>query len=469
MRNALKDRLEHLAERSRPVGAIALLDRVERQLAGEPTTGLVARRPSRPWFAYAAALVTVLVLGSVTWIGLTRPTDPAPPFGSDPIDRWGLATVDLPDTVEEVVAVFESMPADLAGIPLTGDPTGGHLVEYGEGGPSLSYQTASEHLRLPDGTISTPAEWLELMSGASEFDVIGYVVDEPVVWLYASYAAADGSPDAGQILEVGDANGEFLFGFGAPTGEGLDAIVAAFIDTAERLAVGEVATTTSAPDETVTTLPEPIEIPARVDDPAWIDFSFTSAVDVEGSGEWVEDPDKLIDVGAFVVRLVVNGEVTDVWPWHVGGDIALGGRPGIEIVVVGPEPNPYTPGEYAQEVEGVVPPGPDPDATHELAVWAVEEIGPGAYVITDVAPLVRSGENMGYGALVEVAREYDLCSVQAVVEGNLYAYLDHADPEMEVFYPATLVFTVTADGRVETVDPSLVSCILAPDWETRGY
>jgi hypothetical protein len=242
MTHALKERLERLADESRPVGATALMERVERQLTGAPTTGLVARPAAkRPMLAYVAAFVAVLLVGSFTWIGLTRSDEPSSPADGGPVDRWGLAAVDLPDTEGEIAAVFQSMPAELDGLPVVGDRSDGHGAAYGERGNEEVYAgyATSEHRVMPDGTVTSPAEWLTLMATAPEFDVIGYVVDEPVVWLYATYAARDGSPDAGHMLEVGDADGEFLFAFGAPTGAELDAIVAAFIDTTERLAAGE--------------------------------------------------------------------------------------------------------------------------------------------------------------------------------------------------------------------------------------
>lgn len=235
MTHEVKRQLERLADQSRPVGVDVLMQRVERQLMGEPTTGLVSRKVGwRPVLVYALTCVVVLVIGAGTWVGLTRPDSSFRRAEGEAVDRWGLATLDLPETMAEVAAVFESMPDHLDGIPLTSDPTGGHLVEYGEDGPSLIVQVASEHL-VEDGARMTPAEALRRMADADELDVVGYVVDEPVVWLHATYAAADGSPDTGRMLDLGAADGGFIFEFGAPTTDALDAIVAAFIEAVAAL------------------------------------------------------------------------------------------------------------------------------------------------------------------------------------------------------------------------------------------
>ena len=76
---------------------------------------------------------------------------------------------------------------------------------------------------------------------------------------------------------------------------------------------------------------------------------------------------------------------------------------------------------------------------------------------------------MGYGALVTIGREYDLCRVDDTVRGSAYAWFDVEDPAMEIFYPASLAVTVLDDGTVEVISPDLVECIVNADWETRGY
>lgn len=230
------------------------------------------------------------------------------------------------------------------------------------------------------------------------------------------------------------------------------------------------ATTTHAPSTTSTILERmPSEDPA---DPGWVGVGFTAGAKFEwfeGAyrriDTWVENPVALDNVGHWNVRLFVGGQAIDLWVWHSGSSHAGG----LELLVVAAEPNPYMPGEYEQEIEGVVARSPSPEAQHHLGLWAIERHDRGRYVITDVAPLTRSGQNMGYTSLVEVWREYDLCAVAASVTGDVYAYIDHEDPEVEESYPATLVYSVSDGGQIVSIDPKLVSCILAPDWEARGY
>lgn len=228
--------------------------------------------------------------------------------------------------------------------------------------------------------------------------------------------------------------------------------------------------TTHSPSTTSTIVERvPSDDPA---DPAWVGVGFTAGAMFEwGDGAyhridtWVENPDALDNVGHWSVRLFVAGQAIDLWVWHRGSSYSGGN----ELLIVGAEPNPYMPGEYEQEIEGVVASPPNPDAQHHLGLWAIERRHRGRPVITDVAPLTRSGQNMGHGALVEVWREYDLCAVDVSTTDDVYAYFDHEDPEMEEFYTATLVYSVSDEGEIVPIDPELVSCILAPDWETRGY
>ena len=238
------------------------------------------------------------------------------------------------------------------------------------------------------------------------------------------------------------------------------------------LAPPTTATTTAArAPSTTSTIVErvPSDDPA---DPAWVGVGFTAGAKVEWVDgayhridTWVENPDALDNVGHWNVRLFVAGQAIDLWVWHRGSSHAGSN----ELLVVAAEPNPYMPGEYEQEIEGVVVSPPSPDAQHHLGLWAIERHHRGRSVITDVAPLTRSGQNMGYVALVEVWHEYDLCAVDVSVADDVYAYFDHEDPEMEEFYTATLAYAVSDEGEIVPIDPEIVSCILAPDWETRGY
>ncbi len=229
-----------------------------------------------------------------------------------------------------------------------------------------------------------------------------------------------------------------------------------------------VSRTTVPPAPTTTTVvypPEPV-------DGGWFGIEFTAGTDIgwvdeeTGIGRldtWTEAPDALDHVGYRTVRLFVGGEPGDLWVWHAGG----GSR--VTALVVGREPNPYAPSEYEVEIEGASRIEPDAAATHALAVWAIDRTASGRWVVTDVMPMVRSGANMSYGALVDTSRQYDLCDVDESIGVDVYAYFDHDDPVVEQFYPASDAFGVGEGGQLVVIDGLHVRCILAPDWETRGY
>jgi hypothetical protein len=152
---------------------------------------------------------------------------------SAPSDDWGLATVDLPDTVEEIAAAYDSMPAEVAGFRRVGGPSGEHLVDYGgEGanGPSL-WNQGGDH-RIVNGEGLSPAEFLAFMAGTGELDIIDSHLEGEVVWLQVATPVGDQSGEwAEYMLACGDADGEHLFFFNAFSPEDLDAVVKAFVQT----------------------------------------------------------------------------------------------------------------------------------------------------------------------------------------------------------------------------------------------
>jgi hypothetical protein len=147
---------------------------------------------------------------------------------AQPADPWGLTTIELPGTVEEIAEVFDGLPADLAGFTRI-DPGGGeHLVDYGEGGPSLFFQ-GGESLVGMDGQPTTPAEWLPIVVESGEMDLLGSDLEGEVVWVHGSAEADD---ELEYFVMCGDADGSALFVFTASSLEDLDALVGAFVEVA---------------------------------------------------------------------------------------------------------------------------------------------------------------------------------------------------------------------------------------------
>jgi hypothetical protein len=152
----------------------------------------------------------------------------APTTAAHSTDRWGITALDLPGTVEEIAAVFEAMPGQVAGHTRIDDPGGEHLVDYGEDGPSLFYQ-GGENLMGMNGRETTPAEWLTLVAGSGELDIIGSDLESDLVWVHGFTEADD---ETEYLLMCGDADGDALFVLTAGSEEDLDALAEAFVETA---------------------------------------------------------------------------------------------------------------------------------------------------------------------------------------------------------------------------------------------
>ena len=152
---------------------------------------------------------------------------------ADQADQWGLGSVDLPETTEEIAVAYDSMPAEVAGFPRVGGPSGEHLVDYGGeegGGPSL-WNQSGDH-RIVNGEELSPAQFLSFITGTGELDIIDSDLEGDVVWVQASTTVGDGSGEWTEYMLVcGDADGEFLFFFNAFSPEDLDAVVGAFVET----------------------------------------------------------------------------------------------------------------------------------------------------------------------------------------------------------------------------------------------
>jgi len=148
-------------------------------------------------------------------------------------DQWGLASADLPDTVEEIAAAYDSMPAEVAGFSRVGGLSGEHLVDYGgedARGPSL-WNQSGDH-RIVNGEELSPAEFLTFIVGTGEVDIIDSHLEGDVVWVQGSTTVGDESGEWTQyMLACGDAEGEFLFFFNAFSQADLDAVVKAFVET----------------------------------------------------------------------------------------------------------------------------------------------------------------------------------------------------------------------------------------------
>ena len=142
-------------------------------------------------------------------------------------DEWGLATVDMPQTIEEIAVVFAAMPDEVAGYPRVGEPAGEHLVEYGFTDGMSIFVQGSEHRTGADGEVMSPGEVLAEMATGGELDVIDSALDGDPVWLHAATIGEDTE----YFFVCGEAGGEFMFTFDSSTEAGLDALIDAFVAT----------------------------------------------------------------------------------------------------------------------------------------------------------------------------------------------------------------------------------------------
>ncbi len=144
-------------------------------------------------------------------------------------DPWGVTTVQLPGTVEEIAAVFNAMPPVVAGYP-RGETDDEHLIGYGAAGGMSMWVQFGEHRIGSRGEELSPSEFLSVIADSKELNVIDSVLSGSVVWLHGSTSGEDGTE---WIVMVGEADGEFLFCFDGFTETGLDALLQAFVEVAK--------------------------------------------------------------------------------------------------------------------------------------------------------------------------------------------------------------------------------------------
>lgn len=226
-------------------------------------------RPSRPrtrripaWAYVTAGFVVAAAIGGVSALLIGRGGS-APPAASAPtvsrVDRWGLASVDLPDTIDQIAEVFEAMPPEIDGLSVEREPDDHGASYRGADGrwAYVGYQYG-EHRTQADGSIMTPAEWLGAKSADPDAYILGAVLDGPTVWLQGLYVTEDGTE---YFLDWGEEGNDNVFGFNASSLEDLDALIGGFIATNQAIAPnGQGAATPTDPTATtdieVTTIPD---------------------------------------------------------------------------------------------------------------------------------------------------------------------------------------------------------------------
>ena len=192
-----------------------------------------------PWVAAAAFAVTAVVFVAML-VGLRLVDTEVDVLGSgdDPIvvgesDPWGLGTIGLPTTQDEVTELFVAMPDAVGGLVRDGDEGGDHVavIDYrGPDGEFISYSAQPGDSR--DNVV--PTEWLETMASASEYDITARSLDSSrrVVWISGSLTSLEG--ETIYMAGWGDPDSDWLFYVEAGSAGDRDIAVEAFIDAASR-------------------------------------------------------------------------------------------------------------------------------------------------------------------------------------------------------------------------------------------
>jgi len=199
----------------------------------------VTTRWKGPRIAVAAFTVTALVF--VTMLVALRLVDTDVEVlggGDDPVvvleaDPWGLETIDLPTTQEEVTALFVALPDEVGGLLREGDEGGVHVAVIDYRGPNDEFISYSAQPGDSRDNIS-PSEWLETMASAPEYDIVASLLDPThrVVWISGSFTTLEG--ETIHMAGWGDPNSDWLFYAEADSAVDRDTAVDVFIESASR-------------------------------------------------------------------------------------------------------------------------------------------------------------------------------------------------------------------------------------------
>jgi hypothetical protein len=158
---------------------------------------------------------------------------------STDLPPWGLDTIDMPDSVEEVQATIAALPDEIDGrIRSGGAVLGGSAgVMYGEEGIFWIVQVQPteqiEMLGMPG--VSTPTDWLESVGSGRAGGVLEETaLSGSLLWVTRTdeWETAPGQMDTAYLLDWAQPGGDFTFFIQAGSGAGRVALVDAFITAA---------------------------------------------------------------------------------------------------------------------------------------------------------------------------------------------------------------------------------------------
>lgn len=148
---------------------------------------------------------------------------------------WGLDTIGMPDTEEEVQATISAFPDEIEGLARSGGSVFG--VMYGESGIFWIVQAQPteqiEMLGMPG--VSTPTDWLEFVgSGRAGGALEERALTGSLLWVTRTdeWETAPGQMGTAYVLDWAQSGGDFAFFVQAGSEEGRRALVEAFVTAA---------------------------------------------------------------------------------------------------------------------------------------------------------------------------------------------------------------------------------------------
>jgi hypothetical protein len=150
---------------------------------------------------------------------------------------WGLASIDMPDTAEEISAVMAAFPDEIEGLTRSGGgPTGVSYEPSSPGMPWVVHAQSNERIEMenpPGLNLATAEDWLryigsDQMLGASEWerDLTG-----DLLWVanHAPMEVGPGEMGTVYLLNWAETGGTWAFYLQATSETGRRSLVNAFI------------------------------------------------------------------------------------------------------------------------------------------------------------------------------------------------------------------------------------------------
>lgn len=199
---------------------------------------------SRVAVLLAVAIVAYALIGPAAHAQRSTPV-PDLPAATAPLS---LSTVTLPDDNAGVSELFARLPATVAGEPRVEYPeqqTDRMVAAYGTLDPDFGPPLTLQALNFATGdffpTDLTAADFVAAGAGTTDYDAVAYGQDGALVWIRAETTVAGGGNELGTptsrrmlyTLAWGEASSSWLFTAAAFSPEGLEALVSAFVATAQ--------------------------------------------------------------------------------------------------------------------------------------------------------------------------------------------------------------------------------------------